>query len=600
MSTEAYIRDPRFEAHGCAVKTTPNVPARWWSGPELPKLFSELNWADSAVLAHHCAFDGFILSHRYGVRPKAWLDTLSMARLIMGNHISVSLDSVRKHYSLPAKFTPYNLFKGKRWHEIHPETQKLIGDGACDEVESIWHLFNLLARDFPSSEYPVVDATIRFFTEPVLRGDVDLLAEIWESEEARKGKMLADLGVDASALQSSKQFADLLVQEGVEPGFKENSKGEMIYAFAKTDDFMRDLQEHENPRVQALVMARLGVKSTQTQTRAETFGYMATRGPMPVYLRYAGAHTTRWSGGDGCNWQNLKRDDPDNPGQASPLRRAIMAPEGYLLAPVDLAQIECRLLCYLAGEYGELDKFRRGEDPYIGPASDFYCRPITKADKPERGTGKQIVLSCGFGCGPPKFQATAKLGIYGPPVYITIEQAERGVRLYRDSHLGVMDYWSTAGRMIARIAGGDPLQWGPMLIRDKRIYGPGGTFLIYDTLEFHVPDTEECEKLQEFKWRGFWRFRTRNGWTDLYHTKLVENVVQWLARIIMTEGMMRIIGRGFKVATTTHDEVVVLIRKDADADKNLQVCIDEMRREPAWLPGIPLNAEGSLSERYSK
>ena len=277
-----------------------------------------------------------------------------------------------------------------------------------------------------------------------------------------------------------------------------------------------------------------------------------------------------------------------------------MAPEGFLLAPVDLSQIECRLLNYLAGQEDVIENFRGHKDPYVGLASQFYGRPITKADAPERGTGKQGELSCGYMCGAPKFQATAKLGIYGPPVYLHLDEAKRFVNLYRDTHPFVTEYWKTAGRMLARIGGGDPLEWGPMLIKDKRIYGPGGTMLIFDTLEYHYPSDEEKEKLPQFNHDGFWRHRTRNGWTGIYSGKLVENVVQWLARIVMSQAMLRIKALHYRTVNTTHDELLILIPKDGREQHHLEVCMNEMKRTPDWLPGIPLDCEGSLGERYSK
>ncbi len=535
--------------------------------------------------------------------------TLSMARLLLGNHISVSLDSVRKQFGLPAKVTPYNLFKNKHWDELDANTRTLIAEGAIDEVESIWKLFNILGKDFPREEYGVIDSTIKMFTEPVLRGDLDMLGKIWSDEATAKAKRMAELNVTEADLQSADRFAQLLRDEGVEPEMKPgkakaNGEEKLIYAFAKTDQFMRDLQEDDNDRIRTLAEARLGAKSTLMQTRAETLGWMARRGPMPVYLRVYGAHTTRDSGGDGANWQNFKRADPDNPKAASPLRRSIMAPEGYLLAPVDLSQIECRLLNYLAGQEDVIENFRDGKDPYVGIASQFYGRAITKEDKEERGTGKQAELSCGFGCGDKKFKSTAALGIYGPPVYLDLTEAKRMVDLYRSTHQAIcaksVGYWSQAGRNIARLAGGEPMQWGPMVLKDKRVFGPGGTMLNYQTLEYHVPDDDEKAKLPQFKHEGYWRFRTRNGWTDLYHTKFVENVIQWLARIVMMQAMLRLKALGYRAVMRTHDELVMLIKQDGNEQHHLKVCLAEMKREPTWLPGIPLDAEGSLGERYSK
>jgi hypothetical protein len=427
------------------------------------------------------------------------------------------------------------------------------------------------------------------FTEPMLRGDLDLLANIWEKENNAKAGRMKALGITPADVQSSDKFAELLRQEGIEPAVKDGKNGD-IYAFAKTDQFMRDLQEHDSERVRTLAEARLGAKSTLLQTRAETLGWMARRGPMPVYLRYAGAHTTRWSGGDGANWQNFKR--------GSDIRKAIMAPEGFLLCPLDLSQIECRMLNWLAGQHDVIERFQNGEDPYIGIASQAYGFPVTKAHVAERGTGKQLELSCGFQAGAETIRNTARLGIYGPPVSIDLPTALRWRDLYRDTHPAVVDYWKTAGRMIARLAGGDPLEWGPMLIRDKKIYGPGGTMLNYETLEFHVPGPDE--KVREYERDGYWRLRNRHGWTRLYSGKLVENVVQWLARIVLSQAMLNIRALGYRIVNCTHDEALVLVPRDGRENEHRVILLAEMRRSPVWAPDLPLDCEGELSERYSK
>ena len=428
------------------------------------------------------------------------------------------------------------------------------------------------------------------FTEPMLVGDLDMLAKVWTDEATKKDARMAALNITATDLQSSDKFAELLRAEGVEPETKEG-KNKQIYAFAKTDEFMRGLQEHDNERVRTLAEARLGAKSTLMQTRAETLGWMARRGAMPVYLRYCGAHTTRWSGGDGANWQNFKR--------GSDIRRAIMAPTGFLLAPVDLSQIEARLLNYLAGQQDVIAAFAEGRDLYSEGASRFYGRKITRVDKSERHLGKVLELGCGYGMGAVKFQATCKVGaLGGPRIILTDAEAKIAVDSYRASHSAVVEYWKTAGKMISRTAGGEPLQWGPMLIKDSKIYGPGGTMLHYETLQYYIPQADE--DVQDFEREGYWRYRTRHGWTKLYSGKLVENVVQWLARIVMSQAMLRIIDLGFRVVNTTHDELLLLIPDDASAQSNLERCRQEMIREVPWLPGLPLDAESSLGVRYSK
>jgi DNA polymerase len=143
MTTESYVRDPRFEAHGVAIRW-PDGVIEWLDGEEL----AELGQSDrgnhmrgAAVLCHHSAFDGLILNHHYGIRPAAWLDTLSMSRLLLGTHVKHSLDGLRAHFGMSVKRTPYHLFKGRRWSELNVATQALVAEGACDEVESIYRIF---------------------------------------------------------------------------------------------------------------------------------------------------------------------------------------------------------------------------------------------------------------------------------------------------------------------------------------------------------------------------------------------------------------------------------------------------------------------------
>ena len=587
MTTESYIRDPRFQAHGAAIKWSANEPAKWYDDSALRSVLASVDWNDIAIIAHHAHFDGFILAHHYNVRPKFWLDTLSMARLLLGNHLSVSLDSLAKNFGLGAKTINYS-FKGKHWHELTLAEQEALADGCCQDVELTWLLFHKIAVEFPKSEYALVDQTIRMFVEPTLRGDIDLLGKIWSEEDVARRSFTVDLGVSDSDLQSAASFASLLQAEGVEPATKQGKNGP-IYAFAKTDDFMKELLDHDDPRVSGLARARLGIKSTAIQTRAETLGGMSRRGPLCVYLRYCGAHTTRWSGGDGSNFQNFRRGNN--------LRRTILAPEGRDLAVIDSSQIECRLLNWLAGQWDVVERFRNKEDPYAELASQFYNEPIYKPDDSDpraaeltakRGAGKQGELMCGYGCGGPKFARVAAMGLYGPPIIIDEVEGARRVDIYRSTHPAVMDYWRQGEWMLSRLANGNTAQWGPMTIRDHKMFTPNGLPLNYDTLEWHV-DEETGE-------RGF-RLRTRQGWTRIWGSKLVQHVCEALARCIVGDAMTTI-GRYLRVVGMSHDEIWVLIRKGDQAA--FDWCLSVMRQSPAWAPDLPLDAEGSYGDRYAK
>lgn len=582
LTTEAYIRDPRFEALGCAVSLpcdpiTGEGPryTSWWGANHLHQIFDIIDWRNTAVIAHHAHFDGLILSHHFGIKPAFWFDTLSMARLIHGNHLSVSLASLAKHYNLKEKNVPYDLFRGKRWNDLNQEVRRALGDGCCHDVSLTYEIFSRLLKEFPAEELSVVDATVRMFTEPSLVGDAQLFAKVRDESWQRKNEMLYELGVGEKDLASADKFVRLLEAEGIEVPLKKG-KERMIPAVASTDQFMRNLADDPNERVAALAEARLEVKSTIGETRAGRLAAMSERGPLSVYLSYCGAHTTRWSGGDRVNFQNFPR--------GSDLRKGLRAPEGYLFGAVDQSQGECRILNWLAGQWDVVERFRLGNDPYIKIASEFYGFDVTKENPKERGTGKQLELSCGYMAGAETIRQTARRGTYGPPVDITLDQATFARNLYRNTHKQVVELWKFAGDVVLhRLWSKDPkpMNWGPMIIKDGKIYGPSGAWIDYTSLKYED---------------GEWRLHSRNGYVKTYSGKIVQNVIELLSRTVTSQAMIKIRNAGIRVVGMAHDDLWMLI---ADGEpKALQFCIDMMAMTPSWAPGLPLGAEGHLGVSY--
>ena len=201
LSTEHYIRDPRFEIHGIAVKWSASHQAKWYTREEWKFVSAQEDWSDVFMVHHHAQFDSLISSHHYDIHPAMLGCTLSMARLLLGNHISASLDSVRAQFGLQPKTTPYSIFRSKHWHELTLHEQQLVADGACDEVESIFKIFGMLLPNFPREELHAIDCTMKMFTEPRLKANSELLAQIWEKEDVDKRDRMDQLGVSASDLQ---------------------------------------------------------------------------------------------------------------------------------------------------------------------------------------------------------------------------------------------------------------------------------------------------------------------------------------------------------------------------------------------------------------
>lgn len=577
LTTEDYIRNPKFEALGVGLRHntgfTEWVPQEWIKG-----YFAQFDWNNTAVLCHHAHFDTLILSHHYGIKPRFIYDTLSMARLQLGNHISVGLESLARHYGLAPKSVPYDRMRGRHWSDMDSGLRAELAAGCLHDIELTHNIFSRLAQGFPAEEYQVIDMTVRMFTEPQLVGDLDVFAKVWTFEAERKRNLLRELGLGPTDLQSSARFSELLQAEGIEPETK-NGKNGPIHAFAKTDDFMQGLLEHDDERVRALAECRLGLKSTLDQTRAERLGFMATRGPMPLYHAYCAAHTTRWGGGDKINIQNLKR--------GSDLRKGLVAPAGYKIVKADKSQIECRILNYVAEQWDVIERFRRGEDPYLPGASKFYGRTITRSDIAERGFGKQLELSCGFGAGAPSIVRTAKRGTYGPSILLSESQGIEARDLYRSTHPGVVAYWKQASRIISCLAGSNSeISWGCLRVSTGKI-SLQGIPIWYPELHFHR-DEETGEE--------FWRYKTRKGWAKLYGGKLVENVVQFMSRVDMSQSLLRILARtGIRPAQLEHDAAVWVVREDL-LTPFTQVVEQEMTRAPVWLPDIPLACEITVGE----
>ena len=106
LTTEEYVRGEQFETIGVAVKVN-DEPTQWFSGSDTDTAFwlHQFDWANHFALAHNAMFDAAILTWRYGIRPKAWLDTLSMARAMFGITVGGSLAKLVEHYELGEKGT---------------------------------------------------------------------------------------------------------------------------------------------------------------------------------------------------------------------------------------------------------------------------------------------------------------------------------------------------------------------------------------------------------------------------------------------------------------------------------------------------------------
>ena len=583
QTTEEYIRDPRFEVIGAAVQVNDGEPV-WFSGTH-QKMYEFLNkydWKNSLALAHNAPFDGAILNWQYGITPKGWLDTLSMARALHGTQVGGSLAVLAQFYGLGVKGEQVKQYINYFRKDFSKQELVDYSVYCKNDVALTWDLFGHMSQGFPKIELRLIDLTVRMFTEPVLQLDKELLEDHLISERARKAAILDHF--DKDTLMSNPQFADLLASLGVTPPMKKSpTTGKQTYAFSKTDEEFKALSEHPNTQVQAVVAARLGTKSTIEETRTERFLGIASRGPMPVPLRYYAAHTGRWGGDDKINLQNLQR--------TSQLKMAILAPYGDVMIDSDSSQIEARTLAWLAGQDDLVEAFEKGEDVYKIMASAIYGKAINAITKDERFVGKTTILGAGYGMGAIKFRAQLKT--FG--VEVSEDEAKRIIDTYRRTYPRIPELWKAAANVLPAIISEQTTSFGRGGILkvdgSEGILLPNGLRLKYPNLRQKVDEENNKVELVYDTKKGKAIIPNR-----IYGGKVVENVCQALARIVIGEQML-MIAKKYRVVMTVHD-AVACIAPEAEAEtakEYVELC---MRIRPSWASELPLNCEAGYGKSY--
>lgn len=585
MTTEQYIRHADFEVIGVAVKVN-NNETEWFSGThkETAKFLKQFEWDNALAVAHNAMFDMAILSWRFDIRPKKIADTLSMARAIHGTEVGGSLAALATHYELGEKGTEVVNALGKRRIDFSVEDLSRYGDYCVNDVDLTFNLFGHLASEFPINELRLIDLTIRMFTEPVLELNKSVLIRHLTEVQDAKAMLMANIDDSKDMLMSNLQFATLLRNQGVEPPMKISpTTNKLTFAFSKTDEAFKALLEHENEAVQALVAARLGMKSTIEETRTQRFMDIADRGFLPIPLRYYAAHTGRWGGDDKVNMQNLPR--------SSPLKRAICAPEGHMMVDSDSSQIEARTLAWLAEQNDLVAAFDKGEDVYKIMASSIYGKPIEDITKDERFVGKTTILGAGYGMGATRFRAQLK----NFNVDLPQEECERIIMVYRQTYPMIPLLWKQAGEALKAILGDRtaPLgRAGALAVEGtKGIRLPNGLYIKYPNLRWIE---------QEENGRPQFVYDTKKGKATvpnrIYGGKVIENVCQALARIAIGEQML-LIAKKYRVVMTVHDAIACIVPTD-EAETAQEFVEMAMRIRPKWAPDLPLNCESGVGRSY--
>lgn len=579
MTTQEYIDDERFEVIGVAVKVGAGETI-WCTGndAEIAAFLTSFDLGNAMVCCHNAMFDGAILSRRYAIFPGKLIDTLSMARAVHGTEVGGSLAKLVAHYGLGAKGTEVVDAMGLTRLAFSHQQLDLYARYCINDVELTYKLLYCLLPHFNKTELDLIDITIKMYTDPWLVLDEGTLTEHLENVRTRKEELLAACGVDRDSLMSNIKLADTLMDLGVDPPIKvSKTTGKPAYAFAKSDEEFKALLDYPDETVQAVVAARLGVKSTLEETRTERFINIAKqRYNLPIPLKYYGAHTGRWSATEKINMQNLPRD--------SALKKGIQAPPGYVLIGVDLSNIELRVNMFLAGEQAPLEILASGRDLYREFGSMVFGVAPEEIDKDQRFISKTAVLGLGFGAGATVLRRAIKTGSGKD---IGDEEAIRIVRLYRDTYPKLVDLWGLGQRTLRSIHTDRRESYGFGSLK-LEVHGrqgiqlPSGLYLKY-------PGLKESRREDG---KSDWSYNGGRGAenTRIYGPKVTQNITQAVARCVMAEAIPRV-HKKYTVVNTIHD-AVYCIAPEEEAQEAFDFVVGEMTKAPDWAWGLPLAAEG--------
>lgn len=277
------------------------------------------------------------------------------------------------------------------------------------------------------------------------------------------------------------------------------------------------------------------------------------------------------------------------------IRTAFIPSPGCRFIVADFSAIEARVIAWLAGETTTLDAFREGKDLYCETVSRMFGVPVEKhgVNGELRQKGKIAVLACGYG---------GSVGALKAMGALTMGLAEHELKpivdAWRQANPHIVQLWADVEEaVIAAIMSRQPLR-----LRNLRFSVESGILFI------ELPSGRRLAYVQprlgENRWGGTSITYTgttaarRWGQLETYGGKLVENIVQAIARDLLVTGMHAVAKAGHRIVMHVHDEIV--IDEPLGSGFTVADACELMSTLPAWVEGLPLDADGYECAYYRK
>lgn len=275
---------------------------------------------------------------------------------------------------------------------------------------------------------------------------------------------------------------------------------------------------------------------------------------------------------------------------SSLIRSAIAAPSGRQLVVADYSSIESVMIAWCAQSEYLLDLYRAGLDPYKDFATKVYGIDYTAVTKQQRTFCKPAVLGAGYGLSGPGLQKYA--AAFG--MDMGQDEAKRQIDTFREAYSAIPAFWAELDSAVTEAMRNkrQPIQAGRFTFTFDGLFlvasMPSGRSLYYYQPRLGTNDWGRPQLTYMGREPG-----TRVG---THPGKIVENLVQAVARDLLAHGLVQTHDAGFEIVGHVHDEILCLA--DANDTTALQRLERAMTTTPDWCHDAPVRAEGYDQARY--
>lgn len=634
MSTIEYIMDDRFELLGLGAKYN-DKPSVFNPGPQ-SNLWVPNDIDNYTIIVHHARFDITVLQTKFGIIPKYIIDVEDLARHYDAR-MSHKIKDLAPMFGLKPKGDT-SQFKGLHWDTMTEEQRKACMEYTLGDVEIETDLLKILLPRLtnPEFELQLMRHTLDLWLHKTFAFDFALADVLKTRMRIKVGQILEKLDIPSYSnrvntlekyhperkrdrleglVSGNKSFVELLknaLPENESIPMKKGKKGN-IPALAQADDGCKWLLAHTNPNVKHLMQARQAVKSWPLHmARIDNMERQANAngGNLRTPLNYYAGHTGRWGGAEGINEHNLGGRGRTGAGidpLIGQMRELLCALAGCVLGIGDSAQIEARILAWLAGQNDLLQEFAEGKSPYCTLAATLFGKKVWKPTDEEKktpegkimavqyGFGKDSILGCGYGMGADKFYQRCLQNPSLRPLFDSGQYdrkfIERLIKTYRTTYKHIPEYWTHVERVFKQCIKFSHL---------KPTVGP---------LEFSCHGSEVHLKLPSGRVLYYRHCRVdkkgtiKYHWGSLWGGSITENIVQSVARDLLGYWILECERFNLPVTLHVHDEIVCMIKKSTnDMYQKLQLkrLNDIFCSLPDWAEGLPVGAKVKESEVYCK